>query len=230
MEAEQTPTTEELAELNIDVYAGKNGPWNPDYGEVDVPDGWDLLPAGDAYLTRTVKAGGRYWLCWRPRSRTRKHRRLLGIWAPAEAIEAAEEKAQQSASRRATQRVKSEQSRARQEERYHDELRAAVLGFLAFAPEHAELAADIAEKTATHAGVVGSGRVGRTRLLSLQERAALAARAHIRHHHTGYQQDLDRIRLELDDDELYREARGTAHLAVEEFLRTHRGEEDDQLG
>jgi hypothetical protein len=224
VEAEQTPTTEELAEQNIDVYDGRTGPWNPDHGEVEIPDGWEFLPTGDAYLTRTVKTPGRYWLCWRPRSRNRKHRRLLGIWAPAETIHAAEEKAQQSATRRATARVKSEKTRARQEGRYHDELRDAVLEFLAFTPEHAELAADIADKTATHAAVVGSGRVGRTRLLSLQERAALAARAHIRHHHTDYHHDLDRIPLVLDDDELYREARGSAHLAVDEFLRRHRGD------
>ena len=29
--------------------------WNPELGELDEPEGWDFLPSGDLYLTRTVK-------------------------------------------------------------------------------------------------------------------------------------------------------------------------------
>ena len=61
----------------------------------------------------------------------------------------------------------------------------------------------IASAAAERAAVVGSGRVGRTRLLSLEERAGLAARACIRHHCTGYHDDLDR----LPDDEWERARR-----------------------
>ena len=41
------------------------------HGDVEIPDDWEYLPSGDAFLTRTVKAAGVYWLSWRPRSRTR---------------------------------------------------------------------------------------------------------------------------------------------------------------
>ena len=68
-----------------------------------------------------------------------------------------------------------------------------VVAWLDFAPEHAELAEQIATLAADRAVVVGSGRVGRTRLLPLEERAALAARATIRHRFT----DDDRL-AELD--------------------------------
>ena len=29
--------------------------WNPELGELDEPEGWDFLPSGDIFLTRTVK-------------------------------------------------------------------------------------------------------------------------------------------------------------------------------
>ena len=43
------------------------------------------------------------------------------------------------------------------------------MAFLVFAPEHAELGRAIAIEAAERAGEVGSGRVGRTRKLSLDE-------------------------------------------------------------
>ena len=92
--------------------------------------------------------------------------------------------------------------------------------WLDFAPQHARLADEIAAGVAEHAAVVGSGRVGRTRLLSLQERAALAARAYIRHRYTDYEEQLDRFGL-LDDD-LHREIKAAAQWSVDEFLDAHR--------
>jgi hypothetical protein len=213
----------DLAELNLDVYDTRDGPWNPDHGDLAIPDGWEFLPSGDAFLTRTVKAAGRYWLCWQPRSRHRAHRRLLGLLAPAEAIRAAEERARETADKRAAARQVSAQSRARREDRYQGDLCEAVLAFLSFAPQHAELAEQIAAETAAHAAVVGSGRVGRTQLLSLEEKAALAARAHIRHRYTAYEDHLgDRPYEAWDEDDLYREIKGAAHQAVSDFLDDHR--------
>ncbi len=107
--------------------------------------------------------------------------------------------------------------------RYREELHAAVLAFLGFAPEHAALAEQIASDTAARAAVVGSGRVGRTRLLSLEERARLAARAHIRHRFTTYEDKLNRMPFAAwDEDDLYREIKGAAHEAVDDFLEQHR--------
>jgi hypothetical protein len=213
----------DLTRLHLDVYDTRNGPWTPDHGDIVIPDGWECLPAGDAFITRTVKAAGRYWLCWQPRSRHRAHRRLLGLWAPAEAIRAAEDRAKQTTVKRAAARQVSALSRARREDRYQGDLREAVLAFLNFAPQHAELAEQIAAETAAHAAVVGSGRVGRTQLLSLQEKAALAARAHIRHRYTAYEDQLDDLPFDAwDADDLYREIKGAAYEAVADFLEGHR--------
>ena len=48
-----------------------------------VPAGWELLPPGDAALTRRVKAAGDYWPV-----AERKGRKLFsrGIWAPSATI------------------------------------------------------------------------------------------------------------------------------------------------
>jgi hypothetical protein len=221
--AEQTGAAVDMTALLLDVYDTRQGWWNPEHGDVEIPDGWELLPAGDAFMTRTVKAAGVYWLCWRPRSRNNPHRRVQGLWAPATAIRAAEERAQQTAAKRSATRAQSERSRARREQRYHDELCAAILHFLDFSPSHAGLAEQIAADTAAHAAVVGSGRVGRTRLLSLEEKAALAVRAHIRHRYTRYHHELDQIPFEAwDEDDVYREVKGAAHRAVDDFLDEHR--------
>ena len=148
---------------------------------------WEFLPTGDAFVTRTVKAAGRTGCAWQPRSRHRAHRRLIGLWAPADAIRAAEEQAKATSEKRAAARTVNARSRARREQQYHEQLREAVLAFLDFAPEHAELAEQIATEIAAHAAMVGSGRAGRTQLFSLEEKARLAARAHIRHRHTQYE-------------------------------------------
>jgi hypothetical protein len=221
--ADQTDATADIAALKLDVYDSRQGWWNPDHGDLEIPDGWEYLPTGDAFLTRTVKAAGVYWLSWQPRSRNRPHRRLQGLWAPATAIRAAEERAKQTAAKRAATRAQSERSRARREQRYRDELHEAILRFLDFSPTHAGLAEQISTETATHAAVVGSGRVGRTQLLSLEQRAALAARAHIRHRYTSYHHELDQIPFEAwDEDDVYREVKGTAEHAVDNFLDQHR--------
>ena len=83
--------------------------------------------------------------------------------------------------------------------------------------------------------VVGNGRVGRTRTLPLKERAALAARAYIRHRHTDYEQKLIGIdALEIDLEELddpddldcvdYQEIKRAAQPDVDAFLDEHRHE------
>jgi hypothetical protein len=107
---------------------------------------------------------------------------------------------------------------------YRDELADAIRQFLAFAPEHSELSDEIASEAATRAAVVGSGRVGRTRTLSLDERAALAARALIRHRYTNYEDDLSDASMEdpWDEDFWYREIKADAQRAVDGFLDEHR--------
>ena len=68
--------------------------------------------------------------------------------------------------------------------------------------------------------MVGSGRVGRTKLLRLEERAELAARVTIRHRFTDYDDrlvELDPFEAEVDDFE-YRSIKHAAQDAVDDFL------------
>jgi hypothetical protein len=169
-------------------------------------------------------------VAWRPRGKNRPHRRRLGLWAPRTAIEQAWADAAATEERRARQREQGTKSRERQEIVYRDELADAIRQFLAFAPEHVELADEIASEAATRAAVVGSGRVGRTRTLSLDERAALAARALIRHHYTSYEDDLFDASMEDPWDEgfWYREIKADAQSEVDDFLRQHRDTEPSQ--
>jgi len=53
-------------------------------GEVlAVPAGWELLPPGDALLTRRVKAAGDHWVVQEKKGRKMFSR---GVWAPAATI------------------------------------------------------------------------------------------------------------------------------------------------
>lgn len=156
----------DLTALNIDVYDTKTGPWNPDHGDLEISDDWDFLPTGDTFVTRRVTMGGVNWIAWRPRSRGRGHRRRIGLWAPTQVIAAAEPARDETAEQRAKVRTQAASTRARAESRYEEELRRAILEFLAFDPHHEALAEEIAAAAAARAAVVGSARVGRTRTIT----------------------------------------------------------------
>lgn len=34
----------DLTQLNLDVYMTRESPWNPDHGEIEIPDEWDSCP------------------------------------------------------------------------------------------------------------------------------------------------------------------------------------------
>lgn len=209
------------AGLPLEVYASREGGvWHPEHGALETPEGWELLPAGDAFVTRRVKAAGMYWSLWQPRDRGHRHRRLVGLLAPAGAIAQARAAADATEQRRAGRRAQGAAYRARKEAGYLELLTEAVVAYLDFAPRYVELARDIAGEAAVRAGEVGSGRVGRTRTLSLEQRAALAARALIRHRYTDYE---DRLAGEVWDDEyLYRAIKADAQRAVDLYLEQHR--------
>jgi hypothetical protein len=211
----------ELAADQLDVYDSREGGvWYPEHGELEEPAGWEFLPTGDAFATRRVKAAGAFWSLWKPRDRSHPHRRLLGILAPADTIAQARAQAAETADRRSFRRAQGADYRARKEDVYRKELADAVVVFLHFAPQHADLARSTATEAADRAGEVGSGRVGRTQKLTLDERAALAARALIRHKYTAYE---DRLVSEVWDDEfLYRSVKADAHDEVDHYLEDHR--------
>jgi hypothetical protein len=146
------------------------------------------------------------------------------LWGPKGAIEAAQVESAATEEQRAKRREHSTRARERHEAAYRDDLEDAIRRFLAFAPEHSDLEHQIAREAATRAAVVGSGRVGRTRTLSLEERASLAARALIRHRYTTYEDDLfDAARDgRWDEESWYREIRTETQTTVDDFLERHR--------
>lgn len=152
---------------------------------LDVPRGWELLPPGDAGLTRRVKAGGPTWSVAEKRGNKTFSR---GIWAPAERIAAARaelerERAQPAyANKLAAGRAR----RAKQEQHYASEFEGELVAFLAFAPRHAALAERLAAAIAAHATPVGSGTVARTKRIPIEQRAEAATIAWLRHQTTGY--------------------------------------------
>lgn len=213
------------ADQQLEVYDTKTGPGHPELGDLTAPDGWVFLPSGDAFVTRRAKAASRYWTLYQPKGR-RAHRRLLGLLAPADAIAAARTAADATAATRETKRAAGARLRAKAEDGYRTEFEQAILLWLDFAPEHAEIARDIATNAVERAAVVGTGRVGRTRTLRLEDRGALAARADIRHRYTDYENHLERLDVAGFDDSIsgldYRDVKRAAHRAVDEFLEQHR--------
>ncbi len=155
-------------------------------GEVlTVPEGWELLPPGDAGLTRRVKAAGEHWVVQEKKGRKVFSR---GVWAPAATIERI--RAELEAERSTESYAKKQQAAARRREKeqteYVQEFTEAVRTYLAFHPSHAELADRLAAAVAEHATPVGSGTVARTKRIPVEKRAEAAVIAWMRHQTTAY--------------------------------------------
>jgi hypothetical protein len=150
-----------------------------------VPDGWVLLPPGDAALTRRVKAAGETWAVTERRGRKVFSR---GIWAPAATVERV--RAELEAERSTENFTKRKEADARRREKaqaeYVEDFFGAVVRFLAFHPDHADLAARLARAVTDHATPVGSGTVARTKRIPVEQRAEAAVIAWLRHATTGY--------------------------------------------
>jgi len=150
-----------------------------------VPDGWALLPPGDAALTRRVKAAGPHWVV-----QEKKGRKIFsrGIWAPEATIEkiradlAAERSTEGYAKRRKADARRRDQTQGRYIAEFHN----AVLEFLAFHGKYIDLAQKLARAVADHATPVGSGTVARTKRIPIEQRAEAAVIAWMRHQTTAY--------------------------------------------
>lgn len=149
------------------------------------PAGWAFLPAGDAGLTRKVTAAGTFW-----RVQAQMGRRIIskGIWAPGAVIAEARQELE---TVRATDAYKKKLAGARRrrddkQAEYEQEFCRAVRAFLAFAPRYAGMEKVMAEAVTVHAIPVGSGTVARTTMIPIEERAAKAVIAWMRHQTTAY--------------------------------------------
>ena len=150
-----------------------------------IPEGWVRVLPGDPGLTRRVKAAGPSWTVQEKRGRKVFSR---GVWVPAEVVEkiTTELVAERSTEQYAKRKVADARRRDAAQTEYVEDFRGAVLSYLDFAPAHAELAARLADAVTAHATPVGSGTVARTERISIDERAAAAVIAWLRHQTTAY--------------------------------------------
>lgn len=188
----------------------------PEGETLTAPPDWELLPPGDAALTRRVKAAGPCWTVVEKRGRKRFVR---GVWAPAARIAGirAELAVERSQPQHAAKLVAGRARRARAQATYVEDFAGAVRAFLAFAPRHQALAARVATAIAAHATPVGSGTVARTQRIPIEERAEAATIAWLRHQTTGY----DRMRIPRVRGQR-REVRRLLAQASRDLLRAYR--------
>ena len=102
------------------------------------PEGWILLPPGDAALTRRVKAAGDHWVV-----QEKKGRKIFsrGVWASAANIDRI--RADLDAERSTESFVKKKEADARRREKaqaeYVEDFHGAVVTFLGFHANYADL-------------------------------------------------------------------------------------------
>lgn len=152
---------------------------------LSVPDGWILLPPGDAALTRRVKAAGDHWVIQEKCGRKMFSR---GVWAAVETIERirAELEVERSTAGHARRKAASARRRDKAQAQYVEDFCGAVATFLAFHAKHADLADQLARAVTDHATPVGSGTVARTQRMPVAQRAEAAVIAWMRHQTTSY--------------------------------------------
>lgn len=150
-----------------------------------VPTDWELLPPGDAALTRRVKSAGQSWTVQEQKGRRTFSR---GVWAPRETILAirADLEMERSTDSYAKRRQADAKRREKKQAEYVDEFRLRVLEFLKFAPRYSDIAEHLADAVTQHATPVGSGTVARTQRIPVEKRAESAVIAWMRHQTTAY--------------------------------------------
>jgi len=149
------------------------------------PENWGFQHAGDTGITRKITSAGIYW-----RVQVKMGRRIIskGVWAPVEIIERAKQEVE-ALRETSSYKKKIESSRnlrGKKQAVYETEFLEAVKSFLSFNDRYRELEEKLAEAVTLHAVPVGSGTVARTSMIPLEERAAKAVIAWMRHKTTAY--------------------------------------------
>jgi hypothetical protein len=149
------------------------------------PEGWILLQPGDAALTRRVKATEDHWVVAEKKGRKIFSR---GVWVAAATIERIRAQLEVERSTESFARKKEADARRREKSQaeYVEDFLGAVITFLDFHSNHAELANRLARAVTDHATPVGSGTVARTKRIPVEQRAEAAVTAWMRHQTTGY--------------------------------------------
>ena len=149
------------------------------------PDDWAFLKAGDAAITRSVKAKGPTWVVMVQKGRRKIS---MGIWASKiHILDSQEEVAvKRSSPEYARKRVRDLARRDAQQKTYVAEFSSEVINFLSFHPRYSNEAKILGEKIAVHATPVGSGTVARTKRIPISKRTEAAVIAWMRHQTTAY--------------------------------------------
>ena len=181
-----------------------------------VPEGWVLLPPGDAALTRRVKAAGDHWVV-----QEKKGRKIFsrGVWTSAAIIERTrtELEAERSTESFAKKKEADARRRDKAQANYVEDFLGAVVSFLAFHQNHTEIADRLARAVTAHATPVGSGTVARTKRIPVEQRAEAAVIAWMRHQTTGYDSlSIPRVKGKR------REVRRSLALRSQELLERYR--------
>ena len=166
--------------------------WDQENRMLHIPPGWECLKPGDAAVTKAVKSLGPSWTATR-----KKGRKTIsyGVWAPAEHIEEAQRMVaeKRAAPGYAKKRESDLKRRDKKQTEYVASFTDALLKWLNFHTRYLAEAERMATLICEHAIPVGSGTVARTERIPIEDRAAAAAIAWMRHQTTGY----DTMRIAL---------------------------------
>jgi len=150
-----------------------------------VPANWEKLPAGDASVTRKLKSLGPTWTVQEKKGRKKFSH---GVWAVKQQIE--EAKALVNAQRADPKHQKKlAQAKVRREEKeavFGDDFQQEIIKFLNFNNKYQTMATQLAMLVKEHAVPVGSGTVARSSSVTIEEKAALAVMAWMRHQTSNY--------------------------------------------
>lgn len=150
-----------------------------------VPASWENLPAGDASITRKLKSLGPTWTVQEKKGRkTFSH----GVWADKEQIQTAKAlvEAQRSDPKHQKKLAQAKVKREEKEEVFGEAFEQEIIKFLNFAPKYQSLVQQLATLVKAHAVPVGSGTVARSSSVTLEDKAALAVMAWMRHQTSDY--------------------------------------------
>ena len=150
-----------------------------------VPTGWKNLPAGDASVTRKVKSLGPTWTV-----QEKKGRKAFshGVWAAKEQIEEAITlvEAQRADPKHQKKLAQVKVRREEKETVFGEDFQQAIIQFLNFDPKYHILVEQLSTLVKEHAVPVGSGTVARSSSVTLEDKAALAVMAWMRHQTSAY--------------------------------------------
>lgn len=150
-----------------------------------VPTGWENLPAGDASVTRKLKSLGPTWTV-----QEKKGRKAFshGVWAAKEQIEEALRlvEVQRADPKHQKKLAQAKDRREEKEAVFGEDFQQAIIQFLNFDPKHQLLVEQLSKLVKEHAVPVGSGTVARSSTVTLEDKAALAVMAWMRHKTSAY--------------------------------------------